>query len=66
MEKTDFTIVSYPDHIELYCPYCNDSNDYDYNDLVNMIGQDFCFGNHGAVDCQSCGEEIELGYVEYD
>ena len=66
MEKTDFIIVSRPYYVELYCPYCNWSNNYDYKDLVNMIGEDVYFGNHGAVDCQYCGEEIELGDVEYD
>ncbi len=63
MEPTDFTIVSAPVKINLYCPYCDSNISIPWKDVD---APEYWGDRWPDVKCPDCGREIQLGEYEYD
>ena len=64
--KADYTICSTPSYISLDCPTCDEHIEIDWKKIEGAFGADLYYGNCGAIMCQNCGHDIELGDAEYD
>ena len=63
MEKTDFTIVSKPAWITFVCPHCGDGAEVPWR---NVTEPESWGDGWGEVECNICGEMVELGDYDYD
>lgn len=61
--KTDYTIISKPDHISFECPFCKEEVGVPFEDV--NFNTDY-WGDGAQVDCPKCGKEVELGGYEYE
>lgn len=61
--KTDYTIVSKPDYIEVKCPHCSENVRIPF-DQVDFESDYWDDG--GRCTCPECEKDIELGDYEYD
>lgn len=65
--KADYAICSTPSYISLDCPTCDEHIEIDWKKIASAFGEgELYYGNCGAIVCQNCGHDIELGDVEYD
>ncbi|EME7197675.1 hypothetical protein OHM04_002691 [Enterococcus faecium] len=65
--KADYTICSTPSYISFDCPRCDEHIEIDWKKIAGAFGEgELYYGNCGAITCQNCGHDIELGDAEYD
>lgn len=65
--KADYNICSTPSYISFDCPICDEHIEIDWDKIAGAFGEgELYYGNCGAIMCQNCGHDIELGDVEYD
>jgi transcription elongation factor Elf1 len=63
VEKTDFTIVSKPAWITFECPHCGCNVEISWH---NVNEPEYWGDDWGEVECNVCGELVELGDYDYD
>lgn len=61
--RTDYTIVSKPDHINVICPHCGEDVRIPFDQVD--FESDY-WGDGGRCICPECKKDIELGDYEYD
>ena len=66
IEKADYVICSTPSYISFDCPRCDEHIEIEWEKVKSAFGNELYYGNCGAIMCQNCGHDIELGDVEYD
>ena len=61
--KTAFTIVSKPAWITFECPHCGCKAEVPWR---NVTEPEYWGDGWGEVECNVCGEMVELGDYDYD
>ena len=61
--RVPFTIVSRPSYIHLYCPYCDEDIEINWEDVNAPESWSDYWDD---IVCPECGKTIKLGDWDYD